>query len=949
MRKKIGKRIGPVPITLAAVLALAAALSVGLLLTLNVNLTHAQGLPEGATPNPAPPATKCEVVVDGEPDNNEQQVFGGGCSVSGDSADVVLKNTSMGDKTVVVYVTGGDDFPGLQATDVNAMDEVKSLGADGIDEHILTVKGSTTGAGNVAVPGTETITVSRDMAKSGEVYLFVYLTENENAKDFPDAAIGIPISLLAKDADTLNEKQTEALGTAGTDPDEMVDLVNVAVTAANADPPAVGENDPAELFPTAAPLPSINDGVEPPQTVDDAEANFDKAVLKIQEIKDAADYGNMARTVLHAAVRKADVAIMRVQSAIDAIEGADPSYFLNDDANISVKVSFREAAVEAKKSGAMYVPFENNKKLGSTIYVGRAVSGMGTVDEDGDIRTGAEDASVTVMIRDRYGVTLSGFVDFSIDTSADGAAGVVFDASSRSTHYVEVGAGGMADGTATVKITDLPETDPLKIPVTASFNNGELELTGNIIRKGDAMMVEATAYVCEADDDDKTNDDDIVTNDIICVSEIAALGTPKTSDDPDEVVALGPEDTFFIYAKATDAVGNKVGGGPELSWKLTASADNIDDAEKALPADGDTNETIVVASGSDAIPGGYSITVTSPDGEASTMIMVTVSDVASMIEISCDPMMIPTTSGLTECSIMVTDLHGNVPSNLHEDEKDDGSGRDMARVAVRSTDVILIGTDDNDVELDDEGMAMFSILLREDAPEGSSITVNVSSTIGSMALQDSVVVVYGDPQSEPGMPMNVMAEATSHDMITVSWESPAADGGSDITGYMVQRGYMDADNMMMWMDVDPAHMGMDKMYMDMGLMAETTYYYRVTAMNAVGSGEATDGMAMAMTMMMPSVELGDPSITNVMSDADGMATVMLMPGDNATKHYVWAYPMGGPQGMYSDEATGDATMVTFSGLTSGMNYWFIAVAGRGTDADSEWSDWSGWTAATPIQ
>ena len=38
----------------------------------------------------------------------------------------------------------------------------------------------------------------------------------------------------------------------------------------------------------------------------------------------------------------------------------------------------------------------------------------------------------------------------------------------------------------------------------------------------------------------------------------------------------------------------------------------------------------------------------------------------------------------------------------------------------------------------------------------------------------------------PGMPMNVMAEATSHDMITVSWESPADDGGSAVTGYVLQ-------------------------------------------------------------------------------------------------------------------------------------------------------------------
>ena len=109
---------------------------------------------------------------------------------------------------------------------------------------------------------------------------------------------------------------------------------------------------------------------------------------------------------------------------------------------------------------------------------------------------------------------------------------------------------------------------------------------------------------------------------------------------------------------------------------------------------------------------------------------------------------------------------------------------------------------------------------------------------------------------------------------------------------------------------------------------------------------------MAMTMMMPSMELGAPSITNVMSDADGMATIMLMPGDNATKHYVWAAPTDPvrvPRACTRTKLAGDATMVTFSGLTSGMNYWFIAVAGRGTGADSEWSEWSGWTAETPIQ
>ena len=138
----------------------------------------------------------------------------------------------------------------------------------------------------------------------------------------------------------------------------------------------------------------------------------------------------------------------------------------------------------------------------------------------------------------------------------------------------------------------------------------------------------------------------------------------------------------------------------------------------------------------------------------------------------------------------------------------------------------------------------------------------------------------------------------------------------------------------------------------------------MVTITAMGAGMATitvtatdtqGGMGtqeiMVTVMMMPPMELGAPSITDVMSAADGMATVMLTPGDNATKHWVWAAPTDGSEGMWHGDSAlaGDATMVTFSGLTSGMNYWFIAVAGRGTGTDSEWSDWSGWTAETPIQ
>ena len=442
---------------------------------------------------------------------------------------------------------------------------------------------------------------------------------------------------------------------------------------------------------------------------------------------------------------RAEKEIVKAEVALEAIEDNDSRYFFNEStADIAVKVVFRNTASVAKLVGGVYDPGHDDGTEGSTFFVGRAGSG-GVDDEDvpDDLTATAEEADVTVRIRDSLGVALKGFVDLSIDTSAEGAADAVFTASARSTHYAELGTGDMPEeGTVTAEIEGLPKNDALRIPVTASFNNGEVELMSYIVRKGDAMMVMADAYACEADSDDE--------DDGVCASEIDNLRTSNTSDDPDKVIALGPGDSFVINGKATDAVGNTVGSKGELTWEITEGADNQDDAEESLEqSNGNGLEEITVEGDDDAVPGIYSLTVTSPDGEASETIMITVSDVASMISVSCEPEIIPTDSGLTDCTVMVTDAAGNIPSNLHADEKD-GAGRDMVRVIVRSTDASLSGVNpQSDAALDDRGMTTFSIVLREDAPEGS-ITVFVSIDIGEEMLRSSTSVMYGDPPTEPG-------------------------------------------------------------------------------------------------------------------------------------------------------------------------------------------------------
>ena len=200
------------------------------------------------------------------------------------------------------------------------------------------------------------------------------------------------------------------------------------------------------------------------------------------------------------------------------------------------------------------------------------------------------------------------------------------------------------------------------------------------------------------------------------------------------------------------------------------------------------------------------------------------------------------------------------------------------------------------------------------------------------------------PATAPGMPTALMATAMGQHQIDLSWTEPD-DGGSPITGYTFE---YSTDGGNTWSD--PADTDTMTSHSHTGLMPGTTYTYRVTAMNAEGSSMASETKS-ATTAAAPA--LGAPAITAASSTAAGSATITLTPGSNATKHFVWAFRVGGTSnatdGKWSGQAAGNATSVTISGLTSGESYWFIAIAGRGDGAATQWSNWSGWTAATPIQ
>ena len=189
-------------------------------------------------------------------------------------------------------------------------------------------------------------------------------------------------------------------------------------------------------------------------------------------------------------------------------------------------------------------------------------------------------------------------------------------------------------------------------------------------------------------------------------------------------------------------------------------------------------------------------------------------------------------------------------------------------------------------------------------------------------------------------------QRTATPQITVSWMAPADNGGAAVTGYVLQRAYKDADDMMTdfmtiaatdaatwWNTLDCSMMNdavpadstpapgdddssspyckmydgladdakmvvdatfaadygtiTDTSYMDMGLMPDATYYYRVRAMNAAGYGYWS-AEAMAMTEAAAGTTLGDAmGLMMVETDTDpGTIELTWTAGANANVYRV---------------------------------------------------------------
>jgi hypothetical protein len=85
----------------------------------------------------------------------------------------------------------------------------------------------------------------------------------------------------------------------------------------------------------------------------------------------------------------------------------------------------------------------------------------------------------------------------------------------------------------------------------------------------------------------------------------------------------------------------------------------------------------------------------------------------------------------------------------------------------------------------------------------------------------------------PGPPETLQIFDVSRDGMTLTWYPPEDDGGSQVTGYIVERKEVRADR---WVRVNKVPVTMTR-YRSTGLIEGLEYEHRVTAINARGTGK----------------------------------------------------------------------------------------------------------------
>ncbi|TBR12255.1 MAG: fibronectin type III domain-containing protein [Candidatus Nitrosotenuis sp.] len=149
------------------------------------------------------------------------------------------------------------------------------------------------------------------------------------------------------------------------------------------------------------------------------------------------------------------------------------------------------------------------------------------------------------------------------------------------------------------------------------------------------------------------------------------------------------------------------------------------------------------------------------------------------------------------------------------------TGYKIERSAGGAFSVLVANTGSTGTTYPDTGLAantMYTYRVSAITSVGTSLPSNTASATTTMTV--------------PSQPLNLAAAAASSSQINLTWNAPSNNGGSPITGYKIERS---TDNGSTWGVLVPNTGSISTTYSNIGLSPSTTYTYRVSAINSIGT------------------------------------------------------------------------------------------------------------------
>ena len=214
--------------------------------------------------------------------------------------------------------------------------------------------------------------------------------------------------------------------------------------------------------------------------------------------------------------------------------------------------------------------------------------------------------------------------------------------------------------------------------------------------------------------------------------------------------------------------------------------------------------------------------------------------------------------------------------------------------------------------------------------------VSAINSVGTGAASSTANATTDDAApTEPGAPTGLTATASGTSTIDLDWTEPSDDGDASITGYKIEVSPNGSSSS--WSDLVANTNNNTTTYSHTGLSAGTTRHYRVSAINSVGTGAASNVDNATTATTVP----GAP--TSLTATASGTTAINLSwtaPADDGgasiTGYRIDVSPNGTSSWTDLVANTGTTTTYSHTGLSAGTtrHYRVSAINSAGTGAAS---------------